>query len=210
MSYGVSKNKRPFRSRTISNEAQMEPPPTESRREPTWLRRLDFGSHWEVPPWAVLVAVGCAALWLFPWYHAYREDITPIGAAIGGAILAWIAFGQMKTARLRHEEQTKADNQRRITESFSKATEALASDKLEVRLGAIYTLEGVSQESDKHYWPVIETLCAFVRDKAHWREPEEQVPEKNDLFYETQRPSGYEMPTDIAAVLSVIKRRGET
>jgi len=41
--------------------------------------------------------------------------------------LAWAAVQNARTAARRHEEQTKADRQRRITESFSKATEQLAS-----------------------------------------------------------------------------------
>jgi hypothetical protein len=32
-------------------------------------------------------------------------------------------------------------------------------------LGGIYTLEHISRES---YWTVMETLCAFVRDRARW------------------------------------------
>ena len=61
---------------------------------------------------------------------------------------------QAEIARLRHEEQTKADLQRRITESFTKAIEHLGSDNLQVRLGGIYTLERISRESELDYWPV--------------------------------------------------------
>jgi hypothetical protein len=89
----------------------------------------------------------------------------------------------------------------------SKAAEQLAHDKLEVRLGGIYTMEPISQESARDYWPVIETLTAFVRKKARWKEPEENVSESVARFYETPQSSHSEMPTDIAAVLSVLKRR---
>jgi hypothetical protein len=61
--------------------------------------------------------------------------------------VAEIAAQQAGTAGQRHEEQTKADFRRRITESFSKAVEQLSSDKFEVRLGGIYTLEWISKES---------------------------------------------------------------
>jgi hypothetical protein len=40
-----------------------------------------------------------------------------------------------------HEEPTNADRQRRITESFSRAVKQLGSDKPEVRLGGIHSLE---------------------------------------------------------------------
>ncbi len=51
-------------------------------------------------------------------------------------------------------EQTRADIQRRVSESFSKAAEQLGSDKLAVRLGGIYTLERILRESWPDYWPV--------------------------------------------------------
>ena len=55
---------------------------------------------------------------------------------------------------------------RRITESFSKATEQFGSDKLEVRLGGIYTLERISQGSPSDYWTVMENLTAFIRERT--------------------------------------------
>jgi hypothetical protein len=103
------------------------------------------------------------------------------------ALAAWITL-------VRHFAQTNADRQRRITESFAKAVEQLGSDKLVERLGGIYSLERISQESPDDYWTVMETLTAFVRERAPRKEP---LPE----FTGT--------PTDIAAVLSVITRRDE-
>jgi hypothetical protein len=85
----------------------------------------------------------------------------------------------------------------RITESFSKATEQLGNDKVEVRLGGIYTLERISRESSDDYWTVMETLCAFVRERARRSEPE------------TTSSETVEPPTDIAAVLAVTVRRDE-
>jgi uncharacterized protein YjbI with pentapeptide repeats len=137
------------------------------------------------------------------WYHDNRDDITPMATFI-----AWAALRQAKTARLRHERQTEADWQRRITESFSKAAEQLGSDKIEVRLGGIYTMERISRESPPDYWPVMETLAAFVRERSPWGVPNEAEPES--LFRNEEvltQPGNSGMPTDIAAVLSVISRR---
>ena len=75
---------------------------------------------------------------------------------------------QAKTAAERHKEQTDADRERRITESFAKAVEQLGDDKLEVRLGGIYTLERIARESERDYWPIMETLTAYVRERAPW------------------------------------------
>lgn len=134
---------------------------------------------------------------------------------------------------MRHFAQTEADRQRRITESFSKAIEQLGSDRLEVRLGGIYSLERISKESPGDYWTVMENLTAFVRERTRQTE-EERLAEPLDqrlaktaysLWERHGRPEGNseafwaaavrEEPywgskpptTHVATVLTVIKRR---
>jgi hypothetical protein len=66
----------------------------------------------------------------------------------------------------------------------------LGSDKMVLRLGGIYALEGVMNGSKQYYQPVLEALCAFVRDA-------------------TKTHDGEDAPaTDIQAALTVIARRG--
>jgi hypothetical protein len=133
---------------------------------------------------------------------------------------------------MRHFAQTEADRQRRITESFSKAIEQLGSDKLAVRLGCIYALERISQESPQDYWTVMENLTAFVRERTRpeaerlAKPLEQRVAEcAYALWEKAGRPEGrseelwskakeqearIEPPaTDIVAVLTVINRRSE-
>jgi hypothetical protein len=88
------------------------------------------------------------------WYAAQSGKVNPMVAGVGGAALVWAAIRQAQTATRttmsnsrRNEEQTRAEQQRRVTESFSKATEQLASEKMEARLGGIYTLERLAQEA---------------------------------------------------------------
>ena len=148
-------------------------------------------------------------------YRANREHLIPWATLIAASVVAWAALKQAKIAnrnaetamrqaeiaRLRHEEQTKADLQRRITESFTKAIEHLGSDNLQVRLGGIYTLERISRESELDYWPVMETLTGFVRERARWKDEMSALP-RIDVHH------GHGPPTDIAAaVLTVINRR---
>jgi Protein of unknown function (DUF2934)/Pentapeptide repeats (8 copies) len=158
-------------------------------------------------------------------HHPHADILNPIGAAIAGAIIAWAALRQADTASRRHKEQTDADRQRRLTESYSKAIEQLASEKIEERLGAIYTLEQISQESKRRYWTVMETLTAFVRERASWDKTAPRVSERAyRIWQEAGCPDGRadehwreaikttaptEPPTDIAAVLTVICRRDE-
>jgi hypothetical protein len=161
--------------------------------------------------------------------------LAAIAAALSGAVLAWAAFRQARTATRqaeiaskRHKEQTDADRQRRLTESYSRAVEQLASEKIEVRLGGIYTLEQISQESLSRYWTVMETLTAFVRERsqhnyaefkksderisplahAHWEQKGKPEGKQDEIWAEAiQR--GEPPAADIDAVLTVIKRRNE-
>ena len=86
--------------------------------------------------WYAFAETGTNGVTAYP--HAGLAN--PVVAGIGAALLIGAALQQAATAQRRHKEQTDADRQRRITESFSKATEQLGSDKIEVRLGGIYTL----------------------------------------------------------------------
>jgi hypothetical protein len=75
----------------------------------------------------MLIIVGCVLLYLGLLYwqqvwSAYKADpdsFTPFFTPFSALLVGLAAFGQWRTARLRHEEQTNADRQRRITESFS-------------------------------------------------------------------------------------------
>lgn len=180
-------------------------------------RRLFIGQGRRIALGAAVglfAAVACAVIFLskkdwldaFRWYHKYRDDITPVGAAVGGALLAWIAFGQMRTARLRHEEQTKADLQRRITESYAKAAEQLGSEKLEVRLGGIYTMQRIARESKDDFKPIVNTISAFVRAKQRWKGTVEGDDECFGLFHETTENVPRTIPVDVFAGIEAISQ----
>lgn len=171
------------------------------------------------------------------WYATNSGKVNPIVAGLGGAALVWAAITQARTATNRHYEQTRADQERRLTESFSKAVEQLAGDKVEARLGGIYTLERLAREAIAHrrlassqrwprlrrnrtggadpasdlYWTVMETLTAFVRERARWKELKPTASEmtpKSDMWQSGARSDDGPGPaTDIAAVLAVIVRR---
>ena len=117
------------------------------------------------------------------WYLANASTINPIGtfaAALGAfgtaAVLAWAGVRNALTAARRDAGQTKADLQRRITESFSKAAEQLASEKIEARLSGIYTLERIARESPDDYWTAMENITAFVRERSRKTETQQTSP----------------------------------
>src|SRR4051794_7239172 len=81
------------------------------------------------------------------WYAKNRANLTPIGAFLGELLIAWAALWQAIIATRRHYAQTEADRQRRKTESYSRAVEQLFGEKIEQRLGGIYTPERISRKS---------------------------------------------------------------
>jgi uncharacterized protein YjbI with pentapeptide repeats len=169
---------------------------------------------------AVAAIIGTGPVWVWTKYSTNHQAITPLLTLAAGVAVAGVAL-------LRHFAQTDADRQRRITESFSKAIEQLGSDKIEVHLGGIYSLERISKESPDDYWTVMENLTAFVRERSRRAEAErtERVSQRAYfLWLEAGRPEGradflwtraveYELgelpPTDIASALTVISRRSE-
>lgn len=79
---------------------------------------------------------------------------------------------------------------------------------IEVRLGAIYALERIAQDSLRDHIPIMETLCAYVRQNANPDPPRDLPDEAKDretirAFFGEPRP----LRADVQAVFEVIKRR---
>ena len=82
-----------------------------------------------------------------------------------------------------------------ITERFTRAIEQLGSDKIAIRLGGIYALERVAQDSpDKDHRQVMQVLAAYVQENSQW----DGCPGGEQSF----QP----IPTDIQAILAVLGR----
>lgn len=85
-----------------------------------------------------------------------------------------------------------------ITERFSRAVNQLGStDKdgnpaIEIRLGGIYALERIANESKKDYWSIMEILTAYIRKNSSIKDQKVHEQDKVQL--------------DIQAILSVIKK----
>jgi uncharacterized protein YjbI with pentapeptide repeats len=126
-----------------------------------------------------------------------------VGQLLGGAAVlcgAWLAFlqfsQQQQTAQSQIKQQQQAEQQAArdllISNQVSKGFAQLASDKIAVRLGGIFALEGVmntSERPEQYRGPILEMLCAFVREY-------------------TIGKTVYEKPAiDIQAALTVVGRR---
>jgi len=84
----------------------------------------------------------------------------------------------------------------------------LTEPNLEVRIGAIYALERISQDSARDHIQIMEILCAYIRQNApaHFARPFDI----DDLIKPERRnklPGGSTPRVDIQAAVSVIARR---
>jgi len=153
-------------------------------------------------------------------YEYIVESLKILGLFIsGGAVIVNVYFAGRRAEAM--EETAKATNrnadaanknaeaanqnaetanQKQITERFSKAIEQLGSDKPEVILGGIYTLERIARDSAPDQWTIMEVLTAFVRQNAPViKENESQSPEDQKKFLELR--------ISIQACLTVIAER---
>jgi uncharacterized protein YjbI with pentapeptide repeats len=133
-------------------------------------------------------------------YRTTSVQIVAIIAQIFGGIAILIglyfAWGNLTTAR---EGQTTA-REGQITERFTRAIDQLGNRKMEIRLGGIYALERIANESEKDYWPIMKILAAYIREKSYVKE--NTVTED----YE-QQEKGKSLSTDIQVILDLICKR---
>ena len=147
--------------------------------------------QWQVDPWRALLP--------YRDLLVLENDVrqTLLLTLAGAALMATLYFVWRRTvatensaAAMARTLLTAQEGQR--TERVSRAIEQLAGDRLEIRLGGIYTLERLARESEADHWPIMEVLCAFVRERTAWAE---------------ERESPTTAAADVQAVLTVLGRR---
>jgi hypothetical protein len=110
-----------------------------------------------------------------------------VAAAALGVILAWWrsrASNRQAIAALRQAEVAQRDH---VVEMFNRAVDQLGSEKLEVRLGAIYTLKRISRDPQyaDYRTPILETLTAYIRER-------------------TREDTGDESPVDVREIMNLL------
>lgn len=151
---------------------------------------------WHIPRWQVRHIENLGAHDLFALENEARKTIAQV---LGGLLLLisfYFTWANLKTTQDSAEKTQRIAQEGRITEQFSKAVIQLADERLQVRLGGIYALEQVSNDSDKYHWAVMELLIAHLHKEAPW-------PPKN--VEEQSQPRA-----DIQAILTVIGRRQQS
>jgi uncharacterized protein YjbI with pentapeptide repeats len=161
-------------------------------------------------------------------FAARNEFIKTTAQILGGAFFLfglYFTWSNLEATREKNRADLAIAQDRQATDLFTKAIGQLGSDKLEVRLGGIYSLERIARDSEKDHWPIMEVLTAYVRENAPWppeplaearkkrpwAKPKEQGPSPPEQG-KTEKPEEITIKPDpdIQAVLTVINRRTRT
>src|SRR5262245_55157031 len=124
------------------------------------------------------------------WWAQLFDILSKAGLLVGGAFglyLAWrrvSAANQQADASLRQAELSRREH---VAELFNRAVGQLGEPKLEIRLGAIYTLRQIGQDFPDLTGAVFELLNAYLRE--------------NPRDYGDAEP-----PIDIREIMSIIRR----
>jgi hypothetical protein len=127
-----------------------------------------------------------------------NQDRATLAQILGGIAIAIGLYYTWRRIGIA-EEDLKATKEGQITDRFTRAVNQLgAVDKdgnpaLEIRLGGIYALERIANESDKDYWPIMEIITAYVR--------------KNSPIDDNNLSKHNEVTSDIQTIITVLGRR---
>jgi hypothetical protein len=109
-------------------------------------------------------------------------------AAIAALVFTWQSVNATN-------RQLQATEQGQITDRYNAAITNLGSPSVDVRLGGIYSLQRIMQDSPRDQPTIVAVLCAFVRDHAR------------AAAVKTVHSPTASSPTDIEAALTVVGTR---
>jgi hypothetical protein len=149
---------------------------------------------WKVPIHQAATSAGLTNEVRFDRENEARKTLATI---LGGLFLLAGLYSSIQTFNLARDGQ--------ITDRFSKGVEQLGSvdaagaPKMDVRIGGIYSLGRIANDSERDHSVVMEILCNYVRTHAP-----AQASHANYLLF-AEQPTG---PTpDIVAILEVFQNR---
>jgi hypothetical protein len=133
------------------------------------------------------------------WLLANSAELRDVMvAAAAGAVLPFLAWRAWTARRLVEAQQRTAEATElgRSAEIMAQSFAGLGDDKVQIRVGSIYSLERQARERPKDQGPIVQTLAAFVRERC----PAPPQPITAESLYRA-------IQTDVQAALSVLGRR---
>lgn len=138
-----------------------------------------------------------------------RNDVrTTLLQGFGGMVLllgAYLTWRQTQISRTANRDELRLSREGQLTDRFTRAVEQLGSEDVAVRVGGIYALGRIAEESETERAAIADTLSAYVRKHAPWPpDPDSPWPENFPL---DQLPHLSVRAPDIQAIMTVLGRR---
>lgn len=125
------------------------------------------------------------------WWLTLSEIVRNLGLVLAGAIGVYLGWRRVTVANRQAEAQVRqAELTRRdhVAELFNRAVGQLKDEKLEVRLGAIFTLEQICSDFPDIADPVLRLLTIYLKE--------------NPVDYGDAEP-----PADVEAIMRLVRAR---
>ncbi|MFF8397532.1 pentapeptide repeat-containing protein [Streptomyces sp. NPDC016172] len=113
-------------------------------------------------------------------------------AALAALLFTWMQVGQTS-------KELRISEQGQITNRFNAAITNLGSQSMDVRLGGIYALQRIMQDSSRDHPTVVAVLSAYVRQHA-------RLPANGTRKAQTASTAN-SLPADVQAVMNVLANR---
>lgn len=107
------------------------------------------------------------------WWTAISEILRNFGIILAGGLGLWFAWARVRAADQQAKaaaEQSVLARRDHVAELFNRAVGQLKDDRLEVRLGAIYTLRQIRTDFPDLAGAVFELLNAYIREETAGRD----------------------------------------
>jgi hypothetical protein len=119
------------------------------------------------------------------WWVAFSEITRNLGLVLAGIVGVYLGWRRVTVANRQAEAQTRqAELTRRdhVAELFNRAIGQLSDEKLEVRLGAIFTLRQICFDFPDLSDPVLQLLTIYLKEKAVNYGDAEQPADIHEIF----------------------------
>lgn len=127
----------------------------------------------------------------------FTLDVLKVLISAFGVLATVLAGLGLYLTYLNSQAERQLNSERLVTDRFAKAVEQLGNGTIDVRIGAIYSLERIAKDSPRDHWTIMEVLTAFVRNKS-------QLPKDWKQNSKQELP---EVAIDVQSALTVIGRR---
>jgi hypothetical protein len=138
-----------------------------------------------------------------------RNDVrTTLLQGFGGMVLllgAYLTWRQTQLSRAASREELQLTREGQLTDRFTRAVDQLGNKDVAVRVGGIYALGRIADESVTDRSSIADLLTAYARRNAPWP-PDANSPFPAD-FPLDQLPHLSVRAPDIQAILTVLSRR---